>query len=402
MDTKKKIKPITIYIDELENKSSNELKIFFENIFRELYNEYSSDIIEKYSLRCVQLISDIKDYKLYFPNKILVSKKNKKIVIKNYKNKVALLFLSLIIMVFMLLLETSYSVINYNEISKLNKDTNGDEIPDINITSNNSKIPKINVDTNNDLKPDINIDYEKNRKPIFNVDKNEDNKADFNLTNQDNNKDGICDVNCDIDNDGEPDINLDLNGDGIIDLNKDINNDRKAELNFDTNLDGICDKLCDTNNDNICDLNCIIENESVILDDLILEYEDGKELNISKILPDDQPGYENVVPTKKFKITNKSKFYSLTYNLRWVVTSNDYITDNFKYRLSRIEGNKYNTIIDYMTVPKINSVIQEKITIAPLEVQEYEINFKLQGIGSEQNEDQGRTFSGYVEVYIDI
>ena len=131
--------------------------------------------------------------------------------------------------------------------------------------------------------------------------------------------------------------------------------------------------------------------------ELILEYEDTNKVFITDIYPDDQPNYVQDIPTKKFRVTNKSSLYVM-YNLRWVVTLNDYESENFKYKIAST-GNGAN--FDFRTAPKTTTPVATEIIIPPYSSQEYEIDFKLQGVGGRQNYDQGKTFSGYIEIYLD-
>lgn len=178
-----------------------------------------------------------------------------------------------------------------------------------------------------------------------------------------------------------------------------------------------CDLHCDTNNDLICDKYCLTSPElekvdpvnsgtsstvgnkevSIKSGELILEYEDTNKVFITDVYPDDQPYYVSKIPTKRFKVTNKSSLY-IMYNLRWVVTLNDYESDNFKYKISStLNGANFG----YRTAPKTTSAIATEIIIPPYSSQSYSVDFKLQGVGGKQNYDQGKTFSGYIEIYLD-
>ena len=414
---KDKLGTIVIKIEELEKLNVEGQEKYFEEIFEKIYSGEEIESLRKYSLRCIKLTCDPKDNKIHLPYGVLVEKKKKEIIISLNNKKHWFLFLLFFTLLFFALLGASYSYINYSILIELNKDIDKDGIADINLDLNNDRIAEINIDTNKDNKPDLNIDYKGNRKPVFNVDTNHNGKADFNLINIDTNNDGVCDINCDTNNDGWPDINLDLDGDGIVDMEIDTDNDGKADLNFDMNGDMVCDLHCDTTGDHKCDTYCLKSEEisdvkpikngstknfggkeiSVNSGDIILEFEDESIVYITDIYPDDQPFYEQDIPPKKFRVTNQSGLY-LMYNLRWAVTLNDYTTDNFKYSLSStMNGANF----DFKTVPKETGSIANEILIPPYTTQEYEINFKLQGTGSKQNEDQGKTFSGYVEIYLD-
>ena len=56
---------------------------------------------------------------------------------------------------------------------------------------------------------------------------------------------------------------------------------------------------------------------------------------------------------------------------------------------------------DWITAPKVTSPMATEILIHPHTTQAFEVDFKLQGIGGKQNYDQGKTFAGYIEIYLD-
>ncbi|MBQ3021104.1 MAG: hypothetical protein IJD92_02625 [Bacilli bacterium] len=415
--SKSKVKTIVITVEELEKLSAEKQLEKFEEIFDKIYSGEEVESIRKYALRCVKLTCDPKDNKVHLPYGVLVQKKDNDIIIKLYNNRHIFLFLLFLTLLFFALLGSSYSVINYNIIKNFNKDIDGDKIPDINLELTGDRKSDINIDINNDDKPDLNIDYAMNREPIFNRDRNHDGKADHNLMNQDLNQDGKCDLNCDINNDGWPDININFDGNKKPNMHVDIDGDGKPDLNFDTNGDMKCDLHCDTNEDKVCDKWCLttpeldnmdhinsgtsntVGNKDVFVQsgELVLEYEEDNTVYITDIYPDDQPYYVQDIPTKKFKVTNKSNLY-IKYNLRWVITLNDYVSDNFKYKVTS-SLNTLNT--DWITAPKLTSPMSTEILINPHTTQEFEIDFKLQGIGGKQNYDQGKTFAGYIEIYLD-
>ena len=414
---KSKINTQIIELEELEKLSVEKQEKYFEDVFDKIYSGEEIESLRKYALRCIKLTCDPKDNKIHLPYGVMVQKKGNKLYIKIYNNRPWFLYLLFITVLFLAILGASYSSVNYSIIKNLNKDIDGDGIPELNLDLNGDKKAEVNIDTNNDDKPNLNIDYMGNRTAIFNVDRNHNGVADFNKTNRDLNNDGKCDLNCDINGDGWPDINLDLNGDGRADLSIDTNNDKKADLNFDMNLDMVCDLHCDTNYDKKCDRYCLKSEElenmdpvnngtsstvgnkevSIKAGELVLEYEDTNKVFITDVYPDDQPNYVQDIPSKKFRVTNKSSLY-IMYNLRWVVSLNDYESDNFKYKISST-GNGAN--FDFRTAPKTTSPVATEIIIPPYSSQEYEVNFKLQGVGGRQNYDQGKTFSGYIEIYLD-
>ena len=415
--SKNKVRTIVIKLEELEKLNVEGQEKYFEDIFEKIYYGEEIDSLRKYALRCIKLTCDPKDNKIHLPYGVLVEKKKAEIIIKIDDKKHWFVFLLFFTLLFLALLGASYSYINYSIMIELNKDIDGDGIADINLDLNEDRVAEINVDSDNDDIPDYNIDYKGNRKAVFNIDTNHNNKADFNLINTDLDHDGVCDLNCDINNDGWPDINLDLNGDGIADMEIDTDKDNKADLNFDLNGDMKCDLHCDTTGNLKCDTYCLTSEEledvkpinsgtstnigakniSISAGELVLEYEDDNTVYITDIYPDDQPFYDQDIPSKKFKVTNKSGLY-LMYNLKWVITINDYETDNFKYSVtSTLNGANF----DFKTAPKETETIATEIIIPPYSTQEYEINFKLQGTGSKQNEDQEKTFAGHIELYLD-
>ncbi len=406
-----------IKLEELEKLSVEKQEKYFEDVFDKIYSGKEIESLRKYALRCIKLTCDPKNNRIHLPYGVMVQKKDTELIIKVYQNRHWFLLLLFITLLFLAILGSSYSWINYSIIKNLNKDIDGDGIADINLDLNNDRIAEINIDTNRNDIPDINIDYKGNRKPVFNIDTNHNGKVDFNLINIDTNHDGKCDINCDKNKDGWPDINLDLDGDGKVDMEIDTDGDGRADLNFDMDGDMKCDLHCDTTGDLKCDKYCLSSEEVDNVDpsnsgtstnvgnnnmtikagELVLEYEDDNTVFITDIYPDDQPNYTQNIPTKKFRVTNKSSLY-IMYNLRWVVSLNDYVTDNFKYKItSTLNGANF----DFRTAPKTTSPVATEIIIPPFSTQEYSVDFKLQGTGGRQNEDQGKTFSGHLEIYLD-
>lgn len=414
---KSQIKTQVINLEELEKLSVDKQVKYFEDVFDKIYSGVEIESLRKYALRCIKLSCDPKDNRIHLPYGVRVQKKGNKLYIKVYRIRHLFLILLFITLLFFSILGASYSTVTYSIVKNLNKDIDGDGIPELNLDLNNDREAEVNIDTDGDNKPNLDIDYKGNREAIFNIDRNRNGKADFNLINQDTNGDGICDINCDLNKDGWPDINLDIDGDGRVDLEIDTDNDRKADLNFDMDMDMVCDLHCDTDYDNRCDKFCLSSQELDDLDpsntgtssnissdmivqsgELVLEFEDKGPIYITDIYPDDQPGYIGTIPTKRFRVTNKTTNVYIKYNLRWKVDINDFVTDNFKYK---IVGTNRGISLDYRTAPKETSQIATEIMIGPGETQEYSIDFKLQGTGSKQNEDQGRTFKGTVEIYLD-
>ena len=415
--SKSKVRTHVIKLEELEKLSVEDQEKLFEDIFNKIYSVEEIESLRKYALRCIKLTCDPKDNKIHLPYGVLVQKKDKEIIIKVYQNRHWFLLLLFFTVLLLAILGASYSAVNYGIIRHLNIDIDHDGIPELNLDLNGDREPEVNIDINRDLEPDLNIDYKGNRKKIFNVDRNHNGRPDFNLINR-RDRHGKCYLNCDTNHDGWPDINLDLDGDGIADMEIDTDGDGKPDLNFDMDKDMICDLHCDTNHDNKCDKYCLKSDELENVDpvnsgsstnvgnknmtvkagDLVLEYEDQNTVFITDVYPDDQPYYVNNIPTKKFRVTNKTSNMYIIYNLRWVVTLNDYVTDNFKYT---IRGTNGGVTLPEQTAPKLTSPIATGIVIAPNTTHEYEMDFRLKGVGGSQNEDKLKTFSGYVEIYLD-
>lgn len=415
--SKSKVRTQIIYLEDLEKLSVEKQEKHLEDVFDKIYSGEEIESLRKYALRCIKLTCDPKDNKIHLPYGVMVQKKENKLIIKIYNNRHWFLLLLFLTLMLLAILGASYSAVNYSIVKNLNKDIDGDGIPELNLDLNGDREAEINIDINWDNKPDLNIDYIGNRQPIFNVDKNKNGIADHNLMNQDLNKDGKCDLNCDLNKDGWPDINLNFNGNKKPEINIDTDGDKVPDLNFDMNRDMKCDLHCDINNDYICDKWCLtipdLENMdpvnsgsstnignkelTVKSGELILEYEDTNKVLIDNIYPDDQPNYTQDIPTKKFKVTNKSSLY-IKYNLRWVVTLNNYESDNFKFKVASTNNGAN---FDFKTAPKITSPLATEIIIPPFTTQEYEVDFKLQGVGGKQNYDQGKIFSGYIEIYLD-
>ena len=278
----------------------------------------------------------------------------------------------------------------------------------------------MNMDSKEDInissdgkKPEINIDYKGNRKAVFNIDTDNSGKASANLINQDIDGDGECDINCDTNGDGWPDINLDLDGDGKIDMYIDTDNDKKADFNFDTNGDGTCDLHCDVDGDEICDIYCvknieIIENNNgssaavgnsgtdVSSAEFIVDFVDQKLILIDNLFPEDQNADVLKAATKKLIIRNKSTVYT-RYKIELVVTKHTFTSDNFIYKIESTNGGFSK---DFSIVPRTTSIVADQIAIAPGVVQSYTFTFKLKGVFADQNFDQGKSFTGYFQVYL--
>jgi len=415
--SKSKVGNQNISLEEIEKKTVEEQEKYFEELFGKIYSGEEIESLRKYSLRCIKLTCDPKDNKIHLPYGVVVEKKKNKLSIKVSKVKNIFLVLLFTTLLFLAILGASYSAVTYSILKNLNKDLDGDGVADINIDANNDRMCELNCDIDGDDIPDTNIDYKGNRIPTFNIDTTGKGAADFNFVEQDVNGDRVCDINCDLNSDGWPDMNLDLDGDGVAEIEKDTDSDRRPDLNFDMDGDGKCDLHCDTTGDDKCDKFCLTWEEvnnvvpinsgtsmniannkqTIEAGDLILEYDDSNMVTIHDIYPDDQPYFEQDIPVKKFRVMNKSSLY-IMYNLRWVVTLNDYESDNFKYRImSTLNGATF----DWKTAPKETSPLATEIIIPPFSTHDYTVEFKLQGVGGKQDYDQGKTFAGFVEVYLD-
>lgn len=290
---------------------------------------------------------------------------------------------------------------------KLNIDLNGDGIADLNIDLDDDGLCDINCDTNDDGKPDKNIDYRGNRKPTFNV-LVENKDTLFNEMNQMDEK-GKCKLNCDTNNDGWPDTNIDIDGDGKVDLNIDIDNNGLPDLNIDTNGDGVADINIDDDGDGKCDRLCasVSDNKggmttigggNVNIDTaaLIVAFESGADINVSNLYPDDQndPDVNTTVPDVKFTIINTTS-KALHYNLDWINVENTFTSGNF---MTKIFGDNGGYKADWASAPTTNNRFANNIEIPAYTTQNYVLSFKLRGIGTEQNFDQGKIFKGRVAV----
>ena len=94
---------------------------------------------------------------------------------------------------------------------------------------------------------------------------------------------------------------------------------------------------------------------------------------------------------------------NIRYNIKLVVDNNEYTTNNFEYRLLQNDIE----VVEWTSVPKTTDTIYPNVVIRSQannpgqNVQDYKLEFRLRGTGGRQNEDQGKTFSGHVEIYLD-
>lgn len=410
---KNRYKEEVILLNEFNELTDDEQKELILNTLDVMY-EGEVNVTNNMILKCIKLTFAKSDDYLYLTNKLVVEKENNRLTFK-FKDVVSKKPL-IIVFVFALivgLMSATYSGLILLERMKLNIDLDGDGIPDLNIDLDGDDIPDINIDLNGDKIPDLNIDYKGNQKAVFNLDTTEDGKPDFNMVNDATTPELLekCMTNCDLNGNGWPDINIDLNGDGIPDLDIDTDNDGVADLNIDLDGDGICDVMCDTTGDFKCDTNCI-ETEGYIKRSgpskfqgpkdnifdtgyLNIVYESKQEFIIDNLFPEDQPGDVPKEAVKRFTVTNDS-IYTVAYKLSWVIESNEFVSDNFQYK---IESNNhgYNTV-GFITVPKVDEEIEGFILIHPKTTQDYNIIFKIVGMNEEQNYDMGKTFRGFLKV----
>ena len=257
-------------------------------------------------------------------------------------------------------------------------------------------------------------DYKGKWVPIFNLDTDGDGKPDKNLvtdaTTEEARKE--CKLNCDVNGDGWPDTFLDLDGDGKPDVDFDNDGDAAPDLNIDVNGDGLCDVMCDDDGDDKCDRSCIEPTDdglgtgtSAVTGDptshtgtsmLIIRFTDGETVNVDNLVPDDQPHVVIPKPYKKFTVENLSQ-YTMEYTLKWIVIENTFVTDHFQYSVSS-NNNGFKT--DFVTAPKVDGILGEKIIIGPGVIQEYQIDFRLLGIHDNQNIDQSRVFKATIDIEV--
>ncbi len=399
-----------IEILELNKLDTKDEKALIEKTLNEMYEDkvkVNKGMINK----CIKVkMSKYDDY-INLAHHLVVEKSGKELIFK-FQKKASLLPLIFILgfAFLMFLIAATYSGLIYLEHAKLNKDIDGDGIADINIDLNGDGVADINIDTNNDNKPDLNIDYKGNKLATFNIDKDNDGKADFNLVNDatgDNKK--TCTINCDVNGDGWPNQNYDINGDKKADL--DIYNEKQDAITDKIDLDGdmVCDVMCDDDGDGKCDRNCITNSDdilgsgpstetgdsgnNILAGSLVVQYSDSGEFYLDNLYPDDQ-GIEADYPKSTFSVTNQSDV-PISYKVTMVVNKNTYTSENFMYKLTATNGGFEQ---DFTTAPWEDKLITSHVVIKPHETQNYTITFKLRGIGTEQNFDQGKQFKGYIMI----
>lgn len=368
--------------------------------------EGNVEVTKKHLEKVLNVAFDNKDNEIYLPHSLCVKKDGNKLIFAFKKKNTALIILFLLGFLFIAGFAT-FTGVQFLAKEKLNIDLNGDGIADLNIDLDDDGLCDINCDTNDDGKPDENIDYRGNRKPTFNVlvenqDTlfNEMNQMDENgkcKLNCDTNKDGWPDTNIDIDGDGKADLNIDIDNNGLPDLNIDTNGDGVADINIDDDGDGKCDRLCASVSDNKGGMTTIGGgNVNIDTAALIVAFESGDDINISNLYPDDQndPDVNTTVPDVKFTIINTTS-KALHYNLDWIKVENTFTSGNF---MTKIFGDNGGYKADWASAPTTNNRFANNIEIPAYTTQNYVLSFKLRGIGTEQNFDQGKTFKGRVAV----
>lgn len=397
----------TINIKEFMLQKSGEQDKLITDTLDKIY-EGNVEVTKKHLEKVLNVAFDNKDNETYLPHSLCVKKDGNKLIFAFKKKNTALIILFLLGFLFIAGFAT-FTGVQFLAKEKLNIDLNDDGIADLNIDLDDDGLCDINCDTNDDGKPDKNIDYRGNRKPTFNV-LVENKDTLFNEMNQ-MDENGKCKLNCDTNNDGWPDTNIDIDGDGKADLNIDIDNNGLPDLNIDTNGDGVADINIDDDGDGKCDRLCasVSDNKggmttigggNVNIDtaSLIVAFESGADINVSNLYPDDQndPDVNTTVPDVKFTIINTTS-KALHYNLDWINVENTFTSGNF---MTKIFGDNGGYKADWASAPTTNNRFANNIEIPAYTTQNYVLSFKLRGIGTEQNFDQGKTFKGRVAVDI--
>lgn len=397
----------TINIKEFMLQKSGEQDKLITDTLDKIY-EGNVEVTKKHLEKVLNVAFDNKDNEIYLPHSLCVKKDGNKLIFAFKKKNTALIILFLLGFLFIAGFAT-FTGVQFLAKEKLNIDLNGDGIADLNIDLDDDGLCDINCDTNDDGKPDKNIDYRGNRKPTFNV-LVENKDTLFNEMNQ-MDENGKCKLNCDTNNDGWPDTNIDIDGDGKADLNIDIDNNGLPDLNIDTNGDGVADINIDDDGDGKCDRLCasVSDNKggmttigggNVNIDTaaLIVAFESGADINVSNLYPDDQndPDVNTTVPDVKFTIINTTS-KALHYNLDWINVENTFTSGNF---MTKIFGDNGGYKADWASAPTTNNRFANNIEIPAYTTQNYVLSFKLRGIGTEQNFDQGKIFKGRVAVDI--
>lgn len=371
----------TINIKEFMLQKSGEQDKLITDTLDKIY-EGNVEVTKKHLEKVLNVAFDNKDNETYLPHSLCVKKDGNKLIFAFKKKNTALIILFLLGFLFIAGFAT-FTGVQFLAKEKLNIDLNGDGIADLNIDLDDDGLCDINCDINDDGKPDKNIDYRGNRKQIFNV-LVENKDTLFNEMNQ-MDENGKCKLNCDTNNDGWPDTNIDIDGDGV------------ADINIDDDGDGKCDRLCASVSDNKGGMTTIGGgNVNIDTASLIVAFESGADINVSNLYPDDQndPDVNTTVPDVKFTIINTTS-KALHYNLDWINVENTFTSGNF---MTKIFGDNGGYKADWASAPTTNNRFANNIEIPAYTTQNYILSFKLRGIGTEQNFDQGKIFKGRVAV----
>ena len=136
------------------------------------------------------------------------------------------------------------------------------------------------------------------------------------------------------------------------------------------------------------------KNVLVTSKELKIEYIDSSEITATNI----EPGWNT---TKTFSVENKAESTYL-YNIVIKDLVNTFKTyGNLQYKIESTNSG-YNTNNEWIDIPKVlaatDTVIANKISIPVNVKQEYTIYLRYQESGENQNIDQGKTFSGKIEI----
>jgi hypothetical protein len=212
----------------------------------------------------------------------------------------------------------------------------------------------------------------------LNCSSNNDNRPDKYI---DTTGDGTCNFRC---SGGDPNLNIDINGDGICDINCDTDGDGVADTNIDTTGDNVCNVNCTSDDDKLVDIKPTDKN-------LILYVSYIKSVNAVNV----EPGWS---ATQNFIVSNQSD-EAITFNVKWTNVYNDFdIKDSFVYAIKR--NSIYETSSLGVVAPSKDSYLMKDIIIPPNTSYSYEIIYNYKNLDSNQNVDQGKTFTAKIEVEI--
>lgn len=369
-------------------------------------------------LKIINLANEKEKNIIHLDNSITVENNGSELIFTFSKTRVLPMIIFYVGLLIFLSCAATFAYLGEAKRAQLNIDIDNDGVAELNIDLDGDEVADVNIDIDKDNKPDENIDYMGNWTAVFNI--NKDGKL-YNQMNQDLNGDGKCDLNCDIDNDGWPDLNIDLDGNGKADMFIDSENEGYASLNIDVDGDGKCDIQCDEDNDGKCDNYCLskdtikyFETTKYIETIKYLDFDKkenanvetgstipaisvlGKKVTCNDLYPTDQPeeGAKKECVTEL--IVKNLSTLNIKYDLSLTVGNNTYTSSNFKYRITSTNGG--GNMNSYVTTPKSDVKIFEKVSISPLSTQVYKMSFILEGTNDEQNYDANKTFSGEFNV----